>query len=438
MTTITTKFDTFINELNVEQRNMKIAKYLAEEIFPSVVSVELFADLVRDGYTEVVINTDGAFYALRPSHHVKSKEGHWSRVTRVGNSHVVSTDFQYHSGSTPLDARLDVWWIQIPQVVFMAVFDLTSRRLRLRQVHGGDDLVDPVRVKMRVENTTHYFSTPPMQEANMGQYVKALFGPLYKSDVRRSCLEDHDLQYVIIDSCGEFIAMRAESFVVSTEGPYGKFKLSSDPVLRERILRLNMYEWADDTNEVRSNCMLNLVTGEVVVLLNNGTRSLTYALEKKEDEPAVEVSEEDDAPNTEEVNPKDVIGSSKIPMTLWPATATAYGALGLFNGALKYGKANFRATPVKTSIYVDAAMRHLASYMEGEEVDPDDGVPHLAAALASIAIIVDAETSGTLVDDRQIESSGFRETMNHITDHVKRLQELHADKAPKHHTRNNA
>ena len=41
-------------------------------------------------------------------------------------------------------------------------------------------------------------------------------------------------------------------------------------------------------------------------------------------------------------NPKDMIGSNKLPLHLWPNTATAMGSLGFLNGALKYGRANFR------------------------------------------------------------------------------------------------
>ncbi len=50
-------------------------------------------------------------------------------------------------------------------------------------------------------------------------------------------------------------------------------------------------------------------------------------------------------------NPKDSIGSTKIPMHLWPDTATVYGALALLDGAAKYGRGNYRASPVRASIY---------------------------------------------------------------------------------------
>ena len=133
-------------------------------------------------------------------------------------------------------------------------------------------------------------------------------------------------------------------------------------------------------------------------------------------------------------NPKDAIGSDKLPIHLWPSTATALGCIAMLNGMLKYGRSNFRAVGVKTSIYIDAAKRHLDAFFEGEECDPDDGVPHLAAALACIAIIVDARAAGKLNDDRQV-AGGYRALVEELTPHIKRLKELHKDRAPKHYTK---
>lgn len=134
-----------------------------------------------------------------------------------------------------------------------------------------------------------------------------------------------------------------------------------------------------------------------------------------------------------DTNPKDAIGSKKLPMHLWPTTATAMGCLGLADGALKYGRANWRSAGVRASIYFDAANRHLAAWFEGEEADPDSGLPHLSHALACLAIIVDAQAAGKLTDDRQFPG-GHRKLINQLTEHVGRLQEVHAGKAPKHFT----
>lgn len=133
-----------------------------------------------------------------------------------------------------------------------------------------------------------------------------------------------------------------------------------------------------------------------------------------------------------DTNPKDAIGSTKVPLHLWPTTATAMGSIALLNGALKYGRANWRVIGVRASIYFDACQRHLAAWFEGEEFD-EDGVPHLASALACLAIIVDAQAAGKLNDDRQV-AGGHRAALDSLTPFVEQLKSRHAGKTPKHYT----
>lgn len=133
-------------------------------------------------------------------------------------------------------------------------------------------------------------------------------------------------------------------------------------------------------------------------------------------------------------NPKDIVGSGKLPLHLWPTTATATGCVAMLNGALKYGRSNWRRVPVKASIYVDACHRHIAAWFEGHETD-EEGVPHLSSALACLAIIVDAQAAGMLIDDRQV-SGGHASLIESLTPHVRRLRERHAGVNPKHWTIN--
>jgi hypothetical protein len=144
------------------------------------------------------------------------------------------------------------------------------------------------------------------------------------------------------------------------------------------------------------------------------------------------VAVQDDPPKA--VNPKDSIGSLKLPLHLWPQTATLHGCLALLDGALKYGRLNWRATEVRASVYYDACRRHLAEWLEGQNKDAKSGLHPLAHALACIAIILDAEAAGTLVDDRNY-LGGYRELVETLTPEVARLQALYADaKAPHHWT----
>lgn len=132
-------------------------------------------------------------------------------------------------------------------------------------------------------------------------------------------------------------------------------------------------------------------------------------------------------------NPKAAIGSDKLPLHLWPATATAMGCIGLLNGMLKYGRTNWRPAGARASTYYDASKRHLDAWFEGEEIDPDDGVPHLAAAIACLAIIIDAQASGVLEDDRMV-AGRYRAMVDSLTPHVARLKAVHTQRNPKHYT----
>jgi hypothetical protein len=138
-------------------------------------------------------------------------------------------------------------------------------------------------------------------------------------------------------------------------------------------------------------------------------------------------------PDAKDPNPKDSIGSSKIPMHLWPMEATVLGALALLDGAGKYGRSNFLVAPVRASIYYDAAMRHLGKWFAGEEVDEDSGVPHLGHVLACSAILVAAQASGTLIDDRNVKN-GACEFLKRYTPLVTAIQDKHRGKTPRHYT----
>lgn len=132
-------------------------------------------------------------------------------------------------------------------------------------------------------------------------------------------------------------------------------------------------------------------------------------------------------------NPKDMIGSNKVPMSLVPASAVAYCALGMMEGMLKYGMTNWRECGVSARIYVDAAHRHLAKYFNGEWADKDTKVPHLASAMACIAILIDAHECNKLTDDRPLQAP-VSDTIDRLSENVKHLRELFKNEHPHHHT----
>jgi hypothetical protein len=103
---------------------------------------------------------------------------------------------------------------------------------------------------------------------------------------------------------------------------------------------------------------------------------------------------------SDETNPKDLIGVHKPSLHLIPAASLLRLAKVMELGASKYGMMNWRSKKVKYTVYVSAAMRHLLSAIDGETIDPESGQQHIAHAMACCAILLDAEATGNLVDDR--------------------------------------
>lgn len=105
---------------------------------------------------------------------------------------------------------------------------------------------------------------------------------------------------------------------------------------------------------------------------------------------------------TDEPNPKDLIGLTKPPLRLVPPAAMICMSKVMALGADKYGPYNWREHPVRRTVYIEAAMRHLLQALDGEDVDPESGQTHEAHAAACMAIILDAEACGNLIDDRPL------------------------------------
>ena len=125
-------------------------------------------------------------------------------------------------------------------------------------------------------------------------------------------------------------------------------------------------------------------------------------------------------------NPKDRAATNRLDLSLFPATARAYGALGMVEGDCKYGGYNYRVGGVLASVYYAAAGRHLDKWFNGEECDFKSGVPHLASAIACIAVLVDAVECGVLKDDRP-PSVDMADLLNRFEQKVKHLHAIFPD-----------
>ena len=131
-------------------------------------------------------------------------------------------------------------------------------------------------------------------------------------------------------------------------------------------------------------------------------------------------------------NPKDRAATTRLDLSLFPSTAVAYGALGCTEGDCKYGGYNFRDAGILASVYFAAIHRHLSKWFNGEWADAKTNVPHLASAIASLGILIDAIEANTMVDDRppKVDVTGL---LTRFEGNVKRLQELFPD-GPRRYT----
>jgi hypothetical protein len=120
--------------------------------------------------------------------------------------------------------------------------------------------------------------------------------------------------------------------------------------------------------------------------------------------------------NMKPTNPKDIAGSSKVPVnSMISGAVKAEIAAALLEGSLKYGRHNYRQDGVRASIYYDALGRHSDAWWEGEDVDPDSGINHLSKAIAGLMILRDCQIRGMMNDDRPPKTEGFLEEVNEIT-----------------------
>ena len=100
------------------------------------------------------------------------------------------------------------------------------------------------------------------------------------------------------------------------------------------------------------------------------------------------------------MNPKDKVGQAKVCVSNCPIEVVLEVACALTEGKLKYGRYNWRHTNVNVCVYTDAAIRHISSYIVGEDIDPDSGLHHITKAIASLVVLRDAILHDCANDDR--------------------------------------
>lgn len=119
-----------------------------------------------------------------------------------------------------------------------------------------------------------------------------------------------------------------------------------------------------------------------------------------------------------ESNPKDGIGSRKVGISCLSMPVLMECGLGMTEGSYNYGRHNYRDIGVRTSVYFDATMRHLAAWYEGEDIDPDSGLNHVTKAITSLMVLRDAMIRGKVNDDRPPKTLGFVRHLNKLASNL--------------------
>lgn len=111
-------------------------------------------------------------------------------------------------------------------------------------------------------------------------------------------------------------------------------------------------------------------------------------------------------------NPKDAFGIKKASLSCVSSPVLMELGIAMQEGACKYGRHNYRVIGVRASVYYDATMRHLMSWWEGEDIDPDSDLSHVTKAIASLVVLRDAMMQVKFNDDRPPKSKRWLHSLN--------------------------
>lgn len=89
----------------------------------------------------------------------------------------------------------------------------------------------------------------------------------------------------------------------------------------------------------------------------------------------------------------------KVPLELLSTKALREMAKVMDFGRQKYNAHNWRKG-IEWSRVIGAALRHLTSFNDGEDRDPETGISHLAHAACCLMFLLEYETEHQELDDR--------------------------------------
>ena len=113
--------------------------------------------------------------------------------------------------------------------------------------------------------------------------------------------------------------------------------------------------------------------------------------------------------------------SEKPKMNLLPPKAIVEVAKVLTFGAEKYDAENWRKLDDLQNRYTAGALRHIFAHMDGEKLDPETGLSHMAHALCCLLFKLEIE-----LEDGESKEEELRET--DTTKHTARDQSFESDR----------
>lgn len=129
------------------------------------------------------------------------------------------------------------------------------------------------------------------------------------------------------------------------------------------------------------------------------------------------------------MNAKDAVAGNRVPIGLYPFTAIIAGAMAFVEGAVKYGRFNWRIAGVSATVYYNALQRHMGAWFNGEDIDEKSGLHHLWKSAACIAILIDAMVVDKFIDDRPPRAP-IGAMLDKLEERVASIVSMHKDKNP--------
>ncbi len=87
------------------------------------------------------------------------------------------------------------------------------------------------------------------------------------------------------------------------------------------------------------------------------------------------------------------------PLGWLPRTAVVQVSQVLAYGARKYSRHQWRKG-MEWQRLIDASLRHIYAFSDGEDIDPESGLPHLAHAACCLSFLMEYTTTHPEFDDR--------------------------------------